>query len=316
MQSAILTSISPCFQRHILTAAHCVCGKRDVHGSDATLCIDRDVSQIQDDPSNNKLNRLTIYGGRKNQSDANWNNRGELGHYRWQVSHAYIMQNPHLPDTDIGIASIAESLPENLKLFDQGALLLDFRSRRRNQIKTSRIIPICLAKEKSDLSGKTLKGAAWGLEYEELRENNPRNPEYSSCMTSELSLREYRFQNCDMQKIKANDWECRTDQAPNGYPVAECEDYFNEALWADYKIKQRFAISQKKLDKLYRRDIMYVKNSTTDDPITCIRVTGELEPNWRNWRHGWCELPGSTSTNFKWGICSPSCSIQLMKVIL
>ena len=82
---------------------------------DATLCIDRDVSQIQNDPSNNRLNMLTIYGGRKNQSDANWNNRGELGHYRWQVSHAYIMQNPHLPDTDIGIASIAQSLPENLK---------------------------------------------------------------------------------------------------------------------------------------------------------------------------------------------------------
>ena len=92
LPNAILTSIYPCFQRHILTAAHCVCGKRDVHGSDATLCIDRDVSQIQNDPSNNRLNILTIYGGRKNQSDANWNNRGELGHYRWQVSHAYIMQ--------------------------------------------------------------------------------------------------------------------------------------------------------------------------------------------------------------------------------
>ena len=188
------------------------------------------MSQIQDDPSNNKLNRLTIYGGRKNQSEANWDNRGELGHYRWEASHAHIMQNPHLPDTDIGIASIAKSLPENLKFFDRGALLLDFRSRNRNRIKTSRIIPICLAKEKSDFSGETLKGAAWGLEYEELRENNPRNPEYSTCMTSELSYpRENRFQDCDMKKIQANNWECRTDHPPDGYQVEKCKVYSKEA---------------------------------------------------------------------------------------
>ena len=111
-----------------------------------------------------------------------------------------------------------------------------------------------------------------------------------------------------MQKIKVNNWECRRDIEPKGYPVAKCEDYFNKAKWTYHTNQQNFHLSTKKFDKIFRRDIMYVWNGA-GNTITCIR------PNWRNWPHGWCELPKSTPGDLKWGICSPSCSINLMKVI-
>ena len=110
-----------------------------------------------------------------------------------------------------------------------------------------------------------------------------------------------------MQKIKANDWECRTDRHPNGYPFAKCRDYFNKRQWTDYRTRQRFKLSRKKFDELFRRDIMYVPDGSTT--INCTRL------HWTDWPYGWCELPKSTDVDFKWGICSSSCSRQLMKVI-
>ena len=112
-----------------------------------------------------------------------------------------------------------------------------------------------------------------------------------------------------MQKIQANDWECRTDRAPDDYPFNQCRNYFNKAEWTDYRSKllHRFRLTKKKFDKLFRRDIMYVPNGITT--INCTRL------DWTQWPHGWCELPGSTAASFKWGICSSSCSKDLMKVI-
>jgi len=271
------------------------------------------VNQIQNDLSRNKLNLLTIHAGRKNQSDANWNDPTETNQYQWEVTDARVIPQMKMGQVttrpDIGIASISDILP---KFFDKDALSKDFRTLDREEIKSSRIVPICLAAENSDFSGKTLKGAGWGWEYQEKpeNENNPRNPAYSSCMTTELSLKvEHRFKNCDMQKIQANDWECRKDRAPDDYPVNECRNYFNKAEWTDYRSKllHRFRLTKKKFDKLFRRDIMYVPNGITT--INCTRL------DWTQWPHGWCELPGSTAASFKWGICSSSCSKDLMKVI-
>ena len=250
-----------------------------------------------------------IYAGRKNQSSANWDNLGEDNQYRWEVSEAFVIpetQGNHLKQSDIGIASISEMRP---KFFDKNALKKDFNTLTREEIKSSRIVPICLAQKNSDLFGRTLKGAGWGREYHELPQNNPRDPDFSSCMTSELSNRQYRFKNCDMQKIRANNWECRKDRAPPGYPFAKCRDYFNKDGWKDYKnkLQHRFRLSKKKFDKLFRRDIMYIPSGSTT--INCTRL------DWTQWPHGWCELPGSTDANFKWGICSSSCSKDLMKVI-
>ena len=269
------------------------------------------MNQIQNDLSRNKLNLLTIHGGRKNQSDANWNNPTETNQYQWEVTEAFVVPQMNkgrvVVKPDIGIASISDILP---KFFDKAALSQDFLTHDKVEIKTSRIVPICLAAKNSDLSGMTMRGAGWGLEYQEKPENNPRNPEFSSCMTSELSPKvEHRFQNCDMQKIQANDWECRKDSAPDDYPVDECRNYFNKAEWTEYrdKLQHRFRLSKKKFDKLFRRDIMYVPNGITT--TNCTRL------DWTEWPYGWCELPGSTDANFKWGICSPSCSEDLMKVM-
>ena len=269
------------------------------------------MNQIQNDPGNNNINLLTIHAGRQNQSSVNWNIPpiGVNDHYQWEVYGAFIM--PQMKgrvksEADIGIVSIRVTE----SFFDQDVLKRDFFTLHRGQIERSRIVPICLARENSDLSGRTLKGAGWGWEYQEKQQfgiTNPRNPEYSSCMTSELSFREYRFKNCDMQKIKANDWECRTDTFPNGYPVAKCRDYFDKTQWTAYRTRQRFKLSRKEFDKLFRRDIMYVPDGSTT--INCTRLA------WTDWPYGWCELPESTDVDFKWGICSSSCSTHLMKVM-
>ena len=73
-------------------------------------------------------------------------------------------------EADIGIVSIRVTE----SFFDQFLLARDFFTLNREQIERSRIVPICLARENSDLSGKTLKGAGWGWEYQE--NNNSVSP--------------------------------------------------------------------------------------------------------------------------------------------
>ena len=121
------------------------------------------MTQIQNDLSRNKLNLLTIHAGRKNQSDTNWNDLTEANQYQWQATEAFVIPQMKMGQVttrpDIGIALISDFLP---KFFDKVALSKDFRTLDREEIKSSRIVPICLAAENSDLSGKTLKGAGWG----------------------------------------------------------------------------------------------------------------------------------------------------------
>ena len=257
------------------------------------------------------MNKLTIHAGRKNQSQGNWNNLAELNQYHWGVSEAFAMPRiwaSNSEQADIGIAKI----PGTPGFFDKTTLFDDFTSRSKEVLYTSRIVPICLARENSKLSGQTLRGAGWGIEYQEARENNPRNPEYSSCMTSELSYRENRFRNCDMEKIKANNWECRTDQPPTRYPATECETLTKTAYDRAFQNKLSNIFSLKKLKKIFTSSIMYV-TKPDGTKITCIG------PDWTHWKYGWCELkehsPPYPSTFHRWGVCSRSCSRGLMRVI-
>ena len=273
------------------------------------------MNEIQDDPLHDKVNKITIYAGRKNQSREYRDNPSERGRYHWEASGAFViprMKGPHFEQADIGIVEIEDTPDKTQEFFDQYVLYRDFGSPDKEEIKNSRIIPICLASEHSDLSGKTLKGAGWGIEYQEKRENNPRNPEYSTCMTSELSYpRENRFQNCDMRKIQANNWECRTDHPPPGYQAEKCKVYAREARGTALRNKFRLKLSTKEFSDLFKIDIMYVKKRNGSS-ITCIGTDWNTG---RYWEHGWCELPKSyPGEEFRWGICSPSCSRDLMRV--
>ena len=204
------------FWRHVLTAGHCLCSTEE-EGPETARCIPENENQIQLDIVSGIMNKVTIHGGRMNQSSDNWFNPDESGHYQWEVSAAYVMpihQNLVFEYEDIGIALINDLHPNNRFFFDKDALYSDFKFGTKQQVRDARVIPLCLASENSEITGKTLTGAGWGKEYNEQELKDPRDPDYSSCMTSEKSLREYRFQNCDMKKIKDNNFECRTDKPP------------------------------------------------------------------------------------------------------
>ena len=271
-------------------------------GSYDTLCRSGDQNQIHIG-----VNEITIHGGRKNQSIDYWNAPSELGEFYWEISEAYVMSPSHdirFDREDIGVALISKETALELRFFDRASLRLDVQSVRR-----SKVIPICLASTDTDLIGRTLKGAGWGIEYNEYRHQPVRKPDYSSCMTSEKSIQGARFKNCDMTQIRLNNWECRTDRPPSGYDIKKCEKYINKALKEARKKVLNLKMDMEGLMKLVTRDIVYVEGENGD-------TTECIFSNWGDWKDGWCELPKlPTKHEPSWGICSPSCNKTLMKVV-
>ena len=287
--------------RHILTAGHCLCSQKDGHFK----CLKGHVNQIRP-----QENEIRIYGGRKYQSYADQNN------LPWGASEAYILasisKNIFFLREDIGIALIPDAFPNDQRFFDKKALL------NQNSLRNADIVPICLGHLGMDLTGKTLTGAGWGLQYEEVPAVQPRDPLYSSCMTSELSLKiESRFRNCDMESIKANDYECRYDRPPIEMEEMQCKKYITKARRSMKKYLKKLVLPEtfgefgaiNTLESI----IVYITKKNGEE-IACMG-TGK-DGWWRKaWKYGWCTLPKLLNENKKkWGVCSHSCSRELMKV--
>ena len=97
------------------------------------------MDQIQREHPN--INKITIHGGRKNQSSENWNNPTELDQYHWDVSEAYIMyisDDLRIDKEDIGIAIV----PKWKGFFDRNYLSID-----RQNVLHAKIVPIRLGKK-------------------------------------------------------------------------------------------------------------------------------------------------------------------------
>ena len=297
------------FWRHVLTAGHCLCSTEE-EGPETARCIPGNENQIQLDIVSGIMNKVTIHGGRMNQSSDNWFNPDASGHYRWEVSAAYVMpihQNLVFEYEDIGIALINDLHPNNRFFFDKDALYSDFKFGTKQQVRDARVIPLCLASENSEITGKTLTGAGWGKEYNEQELKDPRDPDYSSCMTSEKSLREYRFQNCDMKKIKDNNFECRTDKPPPR--DKKCKQYIKKAFKKIRENIKKLKMQPIDMVRLSTRDVFYFEEKN-GDVVKCVRLDWTLEKY-----HGWCELLKLPHEDtIPWGICSPSCSTDMMKV--
>ena len=301
--------------RHVLTAGHCLCKYEDAEPLGYFSCLEGDRDQIR--PG---MNEMTIYGGRRFQSFFyNFHELpNDLGKYHWKVSTAYAMPNlknfaveKRFVQEDIGIAVIDR--PN--RFFDKNELLEKFPLRRAN------IVPICLGRKYLDLNGIILTGAGWGIQYSEYppaeSPNVQRNPLYSSCMASEQSLEGSRFRHCDMKSLRSGPWnndpfKCRNTELPIGMnDDTRCELYWDRTRHYSRKKLEKLRVPKTDADNMLKNSIVYIRDSN-GGKIVCVAS------NWRNFKYGWCPLIPLPDEEIKgiepWGVCSPSCSEDLMGV--
>ena len=274
--------------RHVLTAGHCLCHKEDeAKGISDFLCLEPSKNQIV-----HGANEMSVFGGSKSRLTMIM-----PGYFhQYKAEEAYIMDGSskkQFDKEDIGLIKIFDSKP----FFDKEEL------KKHSVSSQAEIIPICLAALNYDVTGKELRGVGWGLEYEESpkyrRLESPgakRNPILSSCMTSEASPINWRFQNCNMHRFKREDWECQKTKPPPSYKNGNyeiCNEYFREADL------HRDPLRHKELKDM---DVMYIEEGNGVKE-TCYQPALLKE-------NGWCYLQyqGSLDQNvFAWGTCSNSC---------
>ena len=292
--------------RHVLTAAHCLCRQHDKPLGHWIYCLQGNTNQIRP-----RSNEIYIYGGRRFQSfsDTSRPNPQEFGKYRWKAYKAYAMplKNGWFYPEDIGIIII----PGPHLFFDRTELS------NKNTLRRAKIVPICLGRENVNLDGLILTGAGWGRQYVEFPEvespNDPRDPLYSSCMASEQSLKESRFRHCDMRSLKdSQGYKCRTKERPTGMQEdARCEEYWAMAHNSGWNYLESLSVPIPDREKMLKNSIVKVRDIYGGE-IVCI------EANYEDFDYGWCPLiplPEEEEKGIQpWGVCSPSCSEDLMNV--
>ena len=224
-------------------------------------------------------------------------------------AHTMPLKNSRFDPEDIGIAIIPDD-----KLFFHKTELKD-----KNALRRAKIVPICLGRKNLDLNGMILTGAGWGrqyFEYPEAEDGNPnfqRDPLYSSCMASEQSLKESRFRHCDMRSLRDNQgYKCRTKERPTGmHEDAKCKQYWGMARDWGRKYLEKILVPKTEVVEMLTNSIIYIRKLDGGE-IVCI------ESNWKDFEYGWCPLIPLPDEEIKgirpWGVCSPSCSEDLMEV--
>ena len=247
------------------------------------------------------------------------NSKGKLWKLKWNIFAAYIINN-NVKKNDIGIA---ELMPDKM-FFDSTRLM------KQRRLKNAPIVPICLGalnlNNEVDMSNTEIKGVGWGVIYEEVPDasdtGGTRDPVYSTCMTSQASPDSWRFQNCDMEKMKTvkisstdNIWTCEKSKPPPEYNIDQserCQNYFSRFERLIDKLEPTKNLAEERLNDI---DVMYVEDKDGKKiKETCYNPKKLLE-------RGWCYLkdyPEKYKRNWKggvaWGICSNSCDSNLMKV--
>ena len=234
----------------------------------------------------------------------------------WEIPVAYIM-NDNFDKHDIGVAKLERTSIR--KFFDPNILRNQFALERAN------IVPVCLPTlkldRKVDMSEAVIIGAGWGKLYDEAptaTDRTNRNPLYSSCLTSQTSPYFWRFQNCDMQRMKQpgnNNWQCEKSKPPPNYSNGQrirCKNYFRSVGQAKdvLELTKPKTLAETRLDET---DIIYIYSGKTQKE-TCFNPKKLSQ-------HGWCYLkdfPQKHQPNWNgeeaWGTCSSSCNSELMRV--
>ena len=240
--------------------------------------------------------------------------------YSWKIDSAYAYSvdlKDNVIMADIGIIEL------KIKVFFEKRLLA-----LPSSLKAAKIIPLCLGKAQLDLANRDITGVGWGLIYEEAPNTNkpkPRNPIYSSCMTSQASPRQWRFQNCDMRRMrnsKTGLYECDRNNDPPDYSPEQgqrCQDFYQNAMDGYFSGNDGFDGKALK-DKLEESDIYRYNDDIIENDRVIQRNVEDLcyNPNLLK-KHGWCYLidfPKDPSNPGKkaWGICSLACNPEILKV--
>ena len=295
------------FLRHAVTAAHCICTyEANDLDSTETHCLESTQNQIQ--PSKNII---FVAGGSESAELLDDKNRWDL---RWDIHVAYIIHDD-VDKHDIGIIELTK--PETF--FNPVELLTE------GKLNEAEIVPICLGSsklEQSDMPKFDIQGVGWGIQYEEIPRargtGSIRDPIISSCMTNQASPESWKFQSCDMQRMKQpgvghNSWACEKIRPPPEYKDGQdqrCRNYFTTFGTVLDQIEPTQNLAESKLNDI---DVMYV-NDGKGIKETCYNPQ-KLS------RYGWCYLkdyPEKYERNWDgiqaWGTCSPSCKTQLMQV--
>ena len=223
--------------------------------------------------------------------------------YRWTIDFGYIMSSDPFED-DFGILEITD------EVFFNTSTLMD-----PSALPNARIVPICLGAIGTDIKNKDVQSAGWGRMYDEAPKSNPRNPEFSSCMTTQASPKNWKFQNCDMQRMKrGNNFKCDKTNPPPGYQQEQLETCRRLFMIPDSE-HGKAALTKitkekiKNVEKVYHMDMQ-----DTTKLLTC--VNPKILQTF-----GWCYLKDYPEkhedknwSGEAWGICSPSCDSKLMKV--
>ena len=295
--------------RHVITSAQCICEKASNENADVDVkCLASYLNQIV--PGKNEIK---VAGGGYENKWIDLFIMPDEYEYSWDIDEAYAysvdLDTNNVIAADIGIVGLKLNSPE---VFFQKSLLAVPSS-----LRTARIIPLCLGMAELDLANKKITGVGWGLIYDEapyINKPKPRDPIYSSCMTSQASPHQWRFQNCDMRKMKnptTGLYKCDQINDPPDYTPGKAQ----RCLEIFQKISNNDVFDGRPLkDIMEEVDLYKYKEDITQDATEC------YNPNLLK-KHGWCYLKAfpedpSNPGREAYGICSPSCDPEILKVSL
>ena len=294
-------------------------------------CLKSSKNQIQ--PGKNTI---TVAGG-SNSAKALDDMKMGKGRLKWNINAAYIMNDDNDKSIDVGIAELKRPDTFFNPRFVTGKLGAVLKE---SEILNAPIVPICLGSsklnEKVDMTDIEIKGVGWGNNYEEMTLDSYikgiRDPVYSSCMTNQASPNSWRFQNCDMKRMKQplkmnfkNTWACEKIQAPPEYEVGQeerCKKYFSEFKKMIHGKGPTINLPDRILDDI---DVINIDETNSGDKLGSNIKETCYNPEQLS-KSGWCYLKNSPekaklkkdTKNWQrkeaWGICSSSCDSKLMEV--
>ena len=192
--------------------------------------------------------------------------------------------------SDIGVL-VSERL-----LFDQEELRTALSSDK------PLIVPACLATSKAVFVGEKIKGVGWGLTYKASDYHPDGYPYVTTCMTNEVGPERWRFHNCNMKKIKENNWSCEKVKRPpsNDADQLKCRS------WID-KAKDMIGLSE--IEFMDKVEKIYIYSFNNPDSLLHVCYNEKLFA-----QKGWCFVnnKGPDIDPESWGFCSPSCDKSLM----
>ena len=281
-----------------MTAAHCTCQLKsdDPHEQPQShpnsLCKPYHTNQIT-----SGFNEINVYGGYMSIDKL------ESAENR---KHSFIILYAFVKDVDVnnlhtGTAFVKSDIAILIsdRAFFEKSKLIDTMPLERPPM-----LPICLAAKDSNFNNEKIMGVGWGLIYDESPGDDPSvDPIYSSCMTDEVGPKKWRFEHCDIQQLKKNNWSCEKTRYPDEVEKLRsmCKNVFEEVKRLHEGIE---------IGNIDRLDKIHIYENDRNQPIYICYNEKNLSEK------GWCMVNGvdPLKNPGAWGFCSPSCDKEFLQV--